>query len=212
MGNTWLWGYLQSHPKPRGNAWFLKRTMVEMNGKGINPWNGWVKTVLGSHFGVGEFTTHFGTYVSGDWDVHWGYVILAHGFGFCFGVVLWSPFHLCNFRLDSLVLLQDDSLSNFFWFHVSSSSDTIPKGAFHSLGKSSCVPLSCVQDTGIVLAFPKHCMGKKRRRGKTGCDPSKQKYPNSDVSKPISLQKSSSPVQRIMPRQEYHVKDVKTSS
>ena len=32
-----------------------------------------VKTVLGSHFGVGEFTTHFRTYFSGDWDVHWGY-------------------------------------------------------------------------------------------------------------------------------------------
>ena len=24
------------------------------------------------HFGAGEFT-HFGTYFSGDWDVHWGY-------------------------------------------------------------------------------------------------------------------------------------------
>ena len=32
-----------------------------------------VKTVLGSHFGVGDFTTHFRTYFSGDWDVHWGY-------------------------------------------------------------------------------------------------------------------------------------------
>ena len=32
-----------------------------------------VKTVLGSHFRVGEFTTHFRTYFSGDWDVHWGY-------------------------------------------------------------------------------------------------------------------------------------------
>ena len=26
-----------------------------------------------SHFGVGEFTTHFRTYFSWDWDVHWGY-------------------------------------------------------------------------------------------------------------------------------------------
>ena len=34
----------------------------------------WVKTVLGSHFGVfGEFTAHFRTYFSGGWDVHWGY-------------------------------------------------------------------------------------------------------------------------------------------
>ena len=27
-----------------------------------------VKTVLGSHFGVGEFTTHFRTYFCGEWD------------------------------------------------------------------------------------------------------------------------------------------------
>ena len=32
-----------------------------------------VKTLLASHFGVGEFTAHFRTYFSGDWDVHWGY-------------------------------------------------------------------------------------------------------------------------------------------
>ena len=33
-----------------------------------------VKTVLGSRcWLVGEFTTHFSTYFSGDWDVHWGY-------------------------------------------------------------------------------------------------------------------------------------------
>ena len=38
-----------------------------------------VKTVLGSHFGVGEFTTHFRTYFSGDWDVHWGYGMWTHG-------------------------------------------------------------------------------------------------------------------------------------
>ena len=25
------------------------------------------------HFGVGEFTSHFRTYFSGDWDVHQGY-------------------------------------------------------------------------------------------------------------------------------------------
>ena len=31
-----------------------------------------VKAVLGSHFGAGEFTTHFRTYFSGDWHVHWG--------------------------------------------------------------------------------------------------------------------------------------------
>ena len=39
-----------------------------------------VKIVLGSHFGVGEFTTHFRTYFSGDWDVDWGTIwILTHG-------------------------------------------------------------------------------------------------------------------------------------
>ena len=39
-----------------------------------------VKTVLGSHFGVGEFTTHFRSYSSGDWEVHLGTTgILTHG-------------------------------------------------------------------------------------------------------------------------------------
>ena len=28
---------------------------------------------MGSHFGVGEFNTHFRLYFSGDWDVHRGY-------------------------------------------------------------------------------------------------------------------------------------------
>ena len=55
----------------------------------------WVKTVLGSHFGVGEFTSHFRTYVSGDWDVHWrGTIwILTHGHisSFCFWPVLQTP-------------------------------------------------------------------------------------------------------------------------
>ena len=32
-----------------------------------------VKTVLGHHFGGFRCTTHFRTYFSGDWDVHWGY-------------------------------------------------------------------------------------------------------------------------------------------
>ena len=30
----------------------------------------WLSKPMGSHFGVGEFTTHFRTYFSGDWDVH----------------------------------------------------------------------------------------------------------------------------------------------
>ena len=37
-----------------------------------------VKTVLGSHFGVGEFTTHVSWDFSGDWDVHL-YGVLTHG-------------------------------------------------------------------------------------------------------------------------------------
>ena len=31
------------------------------------------------HSGVGEITTHFRTYLSGGWDVHWVYRILTHG-------------------------------------------------------------------------------------------------------------------------------------
>ena len=31
---------LENLQKPRQNSWFLKRTMVEKNGKGINPING----------------------------------------------------------------------------------------------------------------------------------------------------------------------------
>ena len=35
---------------------------------------------MGSQFGVGEFTTHFRTCFSGDWDVHWGCDLdLTHG-------------------------------------------------------------------------------------------------------------------------------------
>ena len=37
----------------------------------VNPCGG--SKPMGSHFGVGEFTTHFRTCFSGDWDVHWGY-------------------------------------------------------------------------------------------------------------------------------------------
>ena len=33
----------------------------------------WLSKPMGSHFGVGEFTTHFRTYFSWHWDVHWGY-------------------------------------------------------------------------------------------------------------------------------------------
>ena len=35
--------------------------------------NGCGSRSMGSHFGVGEFTTHFRTYFGGDWDVHWGF-------------------------------------------------------------------------------------------------------------------------------------------
>ena len=45
-------------------------------------WLWWSKSIR-SHFGVGEFTTHFRTYFSGDWDVAWGYGILTNGQVFC---------------------------------------------------------------------------------------------------------------------------------
>ena len=38
----------------------------------------WVKTNGIPFWLVGEFTTYFRTYLSGDWDVHWGYGILTH--------------------------------------------------------------------------------------------------------------------------------------
>ena len=37
----------------------------------------WVKTNLVPFWG--GCTTHFRTYFSGDWDVHWGHGILSHG-------------------------------------------------------------------------------------------------------------------------------------
>ena len=39
----------------------------------------WLSKPMESHFGVGEFTTRFRTYLNGDWDVHWGYGLLTHG-------------------------------------------------------------------------------------------------------------------------------------
>ena len=41
----------------------------------------WLSKPTGSHFGVfGEFTTHFRTYFSANWDVHWGLTgLLTHG-------------------------------------------------------------------------------------------------------------------------------------
>ena len=58
----------QAAKRPRCNGWlsFWKSPRVTTpNGCGSKP--------MGSHFGVGEFTTHLRTYFSGDWDVHWGY-------------------------------------------------------------------------------------------------------------------------------------------
>ena len=59
------------------------------------PWSIWivdlavvVQTVLGSHFGLGEFTTHFRTYFSGDWDVHWGYDLDFDSWPLAFGLAL----------------------------------------------------------------------------------------------------------------------------
>ena len=41
-------------------------------------WLWWSKP-MGSHFGGFRCTTHFRTYFSGDWDVHWGYRLLTEG-------------------------------------------------------------------------------------------------------------------------------------
>ena len=64
-----------------------------------NNWLSWVPGSLygygskpmGSHFGVGEFTTHFRTYFSGGWDVHWGLPDLDFDPWPC-GVCLLLPF------------------------------------------------------------------------------------------------------------------------
>ena len=51
----------------------------------------WLSKPRGSPSGVGEFTTHFRTYFSGDWDVHWGHGILTPWqyvrFGFVFSLI-----------------------------------------------------------------------------------------------------------------------------
>ena len=51
----------------------MKRRVI-FGGTSFGIWL-WLKIVMGSHFGVGEFTTHFRTYFSGwiESDVHWGY-------------------------------------------------------------------------------------------------------------------------------------------
>ena len=45
---------------------------------------------MGSHFGVGEFTTHFSQFEWLDWDVHWGYDLDFDPLPF--SVVQWPPF------------------------------------------------------------------------------------------------------------------------
>ena len=59
---------------------FLERKIPGKNGevppREVYAFGGWPfgcgSKPMGSHFGVGEFTTHFRTYLSGDWDLHWG--------------------------------------------------------------------------------------------------------------------------------------------
>ena len=52
--------------------------------------------------GIGEFTTHFRTYLSGDWDVHWGYdlgLLLQGLFLSCFRTpFLGVPLACCHGR------------------------------------------------------------------------------------------------------------------
>ena len=77
----------------------------------------------GSHFWVGELTTHFSRDCSGNWDVHWGYGLLTHDyltrspaqlslflclwFGFGFGSVLYGSVgsYMCCCLLVCCVLL-----------------------------------------------------------------------------------------------------------
>ena len=55
------------HVRTRGRS---RSSGLELALRGI--WL-WLSKPMGSHFGVGEFTTNFRIYFSGDWDVHWGY-------------------------------------------------------------------------------------------------------------------------------------------
>ena len=57
---------------------------------------------------VGEFTTHFRTYFSGDWDVHWGPM-----------AILFIHLVLCCCCL-KLSYFEVQSAIRFFWFLVSS--------------------------------------------------------------------------------------------
>ena len=85
---------MNEHPQSdmRGRQWSgLERPKVGPRLRGpklVVPYLTWLwaKTVLGFHFGVGEFTTHFRTYFSGDWDVHWGYGFLTHDHMFAFDI------------------------------------------------------------------------------------------------------------------------------
>ena len=67
--------YLQgNHQKPGFLRWCRILSIHSMNGYGVGGMAVVVKTVLGSHFGVGmgpPILVHF----SGDWDVHSGYGI-----------------------------------------------------------------------------------------------------------------------------------------
>ena len=52
---------------------------------------------------VGEFTTQFRTYFSGDRDVHWGYGLLTHGHVGFFGKKAFDPCHFVSFFCAFLV-------------------------------------------------------------------------------------------------------------
>ena len=76
-------GEAESEAKRMSEAPASGPTLVEVQGGQKRLW--WSKP-MGSHFGVGEFTTHFRTYFSGDWDARWGYGILTYGHT-CFGLL-----------------------------------------------------------------------------------------------------------------------------
>ena len=73
-----------------GNICFSRLTAHCCHGEfiGIFQTHGCGSKPMGSHFGVGEFTTHLKTYFGGDWDVHWGYDFDFDPWPHCFAELL----------------------------------------------------------------------------------------------------------------------------
>ena len=98
--SIWLW-VEHRYPKCNPGKWNRGLKPVVLQWFNFDPYLAVMfKTVLGSPFWlVGEFTTHFRTCFSGDWDVHWHTIwILAHGhFHLCEDVTKLVPLKWCLF-------------------------------------------------------------------------------------------------------------------